>query len=650
MTHKNKYFFFIFFLITNISAKADIKLPALFQSNMVLQRDKPCNIWGSADNGETVTITFNNATYNTTAANGKWKIILPAQPAGGPYTIMVNGNNTIELNNVLFGDVWICGGQSNMQFAVKDARPMPDTATFNNNNIRLFSVSIGVDFMPQDTVKGGLWKVANIKDVNAFTAVGFFFGSYLQQHLNVPIGLISDNLGATAVEEWMSNEAIHQFPQFDNFYNTYLMPHKSMKEITNDFEKTKAAWNKKYYLRDDPGLTQQWYKPETDTSGWKPMNQPSHWEDNELKDYDGSVWFRKSYDLLPKDFMGNTSIGLGQVDDYNICWVNGVKVGEGYGNMNLYTYTIPDSIVKPINNIVVVRVFDAGGKGGMYNMFWNPYWAGKWLYKKGVRIDASKFKKPLVANAYIFGTPGVLYNANIAPLTQLSIKGFTWYQGEANAGRAEEYKQLFPAMINDWRSQFKQGDLPFLFVQLPNLGKEPAQPEEAEWAEQREAQAVALSLPNTGMAVTIDVGEANDLHPHNKLAVGNRLAITALNRVYGVDSIHTSPLYNNMRVIDDSIIIEFSGNIICKDKYGYVRGFAIAGADSVFHWAKAYVRSDNTVVVYNANSKSPVAVRYLWSSNPGEVDLYNKDDLPVAPFRTDNFKGLTAGKKFSYEE
>jgi len=297
-----------------------------------------------------------------------------------------------------------------------------------------------------------------------------------------------------------------------------------------------------------------------------------------------------------------------------------------------------------------VRVFDAGGKGGMYNMFWSPYWAGEWLYKKGVRIDASKFKKPLVANAYIFGTPTVLYNANIAPLTPLSIKGFTWYQGEANAGRAEEYKQLFPAMITDWRSRFKQGDLPFLFVQLPNLGKDPAQPEDAEWAEQREAQAAALSLPNTGMAVTIDVGEANDLHPHNKLAVGNRLAITALNMVYGVDSIHTSPLYNNMRVIDDSIIIEFSGNIICKDKYGYLRGFAIAGADSVFHWAKAYVRSDNSIVVYNANIKSPVAVRYLWSSNSGEIDLYNKDDLPVAPFRTDSFKGLTAGRKFSYEE
>jgi sialate O-acetylesterase len=380
------------------------------------------------------------------------------------------------------------------------------------------------------------------------------------------------------------------------------------------------------------------------------MNQPSHWEDNELKDYDGSVWFRKSYDSFPRNFMGRANISLGQVDDYNICWVNGVKVGEGYGNQNLYSYEIPDSIIKSRNNVVVVRVFDAGGKGGMYNMFWSPYWAGEWLYKKGVQIDSKEFKKPLVTNSYIFGTPTILYNANIAPLTRLAIKGFIWYQGEANTGRAEEYKSLFPAMITDWRKQFNEGDLPFLFVQLPNLGKDPAKPENSDWAELREAQAATLKLPNTGMAVTIDVGEANNLHPHNKLAVGNRLGITALKVAYHIDSIETSPVYKNMTLDGDSAIITFTGNFTCKDKYGYVRGFAIAGADSIFHWAKAYLRNENTVVVYSSEIKNPVAVRYLWSGNPGKVDLYNKDGLPVGPFRTDQFKEITTGKKFSYTE
>ncbi|WP_177191942.1 sialate O-acetylesterase [Parafilimonas terrae] len=648
--HRNSYFLSILFLMAFTNAGANVKLPVLFQNNMVLQRDKPCNIWGTADNNEAVTISFNNATYNATAINGKWKITLPAQTAGGPYQIIIKGKNTIELNNVLFGDVWICGGQSNMQFSVKEANPKPDTSTFNNNQIRLFTVGIGTDFVPQDTIKGGTWKVANAKDVNGFTAVGFFFGSYLQQHLNIPIGLISDNLGATAIEEWMSNEAVHQFPQFYNFYNTYLAPHKSMQQMNDDFEKMKSSWNKKYYLKDDPGLTQQWYKPETDVSNWKTMNQPSHWEDNELKDYDGSVWFRKSYDSFPKDFFGNANINLGQVDDYHICWVNGVKVGEAYGNMNMTAFKIPDSIIKPKNNIVAVRVFDAGGKGGMYNMFWSPYWAGKWRYKKGVKIDASKFKRPLVSNAYIFGTPAILYNANIAPLTQLSIKGFIWYQGEANTGRAEEYKQLLPAMITDWRKHFGQGDLPFLIVQLPNLGKEPEQPENSEWAELREAQASTLALPNTGLAVTIDIGETDNLHPHNKLAVGNRLAMTALNMVYDIDSIEVSARYKSMQVVHDSIIITFDNNIVCKNKYGYIHGFAIAGSDSVFHWARAYVKNDNTVVVYNRHISSPVAVRYLWSSQPDEVDLYNKKGLPVAPFRTDDFKLMTAYKKFNYTE
>jgi sialate O-acetylesterase len=423
-----------------------------------------------------------------------------------------------------------------------------------------------------------------------------------------------------------------------------------MKKITEDFDKIKSSWNKKYYLKNDPGLEHQWFKPETDISDWKTMNQPSHWEDNELENYDGSVWFRKSYDSFPKNFMGKANISLGQVDDYNICWVNGVKVGEGYGNQNLYNYEIPDSIIKSKDNVVVVRVFDAGGKGGMYNMFWSPSWAGKWLYKKGVQIDASKFKKPLVANSYIFGTPTILYNANIAPLTPLTIKGFIWYQGEANTGRAVEYKSLFPAMITDWRKQFNEEDLPLLFVQLPNLGKDPAKPENSDWAELREAQAAALKLPNTGMAVTIDVGEANNLHPHNKLAVGNRLGITALKVAYHIDSIETSPVYKNMTLDGDSAIITFTGNFTCKDKYGYVRGFAIAGADSIFHWAKAYLRNENTVVVYSSEIKNPVAVRYLWSGNPGKVDLYNKDGLPVGPFRTDQFKEITTGKKFSYTE
>jgi len=637
------------FLIIAKLALADVKLPALYQSNMVLQRNKPCTIRGTADNGEAVSLEFNHSTYHAKARNRNWAITLPPQPAGGPYTIIIKGKNRMELSDVLFGDVWICSGQSNMQFSVKEARPQPDTAAYNNRNIRLFTVGIGADFVPQDTVKNGSWKIARVKDVNGFSAAGFFFGSYLQQQLNIPVGLISVNLGATAIEEWMSNEALRPFPQFADFYNTYLAPGKSMKTINDDFEKIKPSWEQTGYLKDDPGLEHQWYLPDTDISDWKTMNQPSHWEDNELNNYDGSVWFRKSYDSFPKDFLGNTNISLGQVDDYNICWVNGVKIGEGYGNMNMYTYKVPDSLLKPQNNIVVVRVFDAGGKGGMYNMFWNPFLAGAWRYKKGVQIDPSAFKKPLVPNYYIFGTPSILYNANIAPLTQLSIKGFIWYQGEANTGRAAEYSRLLPAMITDWRKKFGQGALPFLIVQLPNLGKEPELPEDNDWAELRGAQSSALSLPNTGMAVTIDIGEAGNLHPHNKLDVGRRLGMAALSGVYNADSIAVTPRYQHMKITGDSIVITFDSNIICKNKYGYIRGFAIAGADGIFHWARAYLKNSYSVVVYNPFIKRPEAVRYLWSGEPGAIDLYNKNGLPAAPFRTDHFKLSTEGKTYRFE-
>ena len=618
---------------------------------MVLQRDKDCTIWGTADAKEKIILLLKDKTYKTAADNnGKWKIIIPPQPAGGPFQINVAGKNSLALNNILFGDVWICGGQSNMQFSVKDlAQKENDSARDNNPNIRIFTAGLGLNYIPQDTLTSGEWKVASVESIQSFSAVAFFFGHYLQEKLHVPIGLISDNLGATSIETWMSAEALHKFPQFDVYYNEYLSPKKNFKQLTDEFEKIKPGWEKNYYLKDDPGLEQQWYSPSTDTADWKTMDMPGYWEDKGLTDYDGSVWFRKEFDL-PKDYKGSGyHINIGQVDDYDIAWVNGHKIGETFGSLNYSGYTAPDSILKPKSNILVVRVFDAGGKGGMYNMFWDWTWVGKWKYKPGVKIDASKFVKPKIVNADLFNSPSILFNGCIAPLTQLSIKGAIWYQGESNASRAEEYKQLFPAFIQDWRNQFKQGDFPFLFVQLANYYAEPSKPETSEWAELREAQASALTLPNTGMAVTIDIGEAYDIHPKNKQDVGKRLGIASMKAAYDIDTLHLSPQYDPSQTVNDSIIIYFKNtdSLITKDKYGYVRGFTIAGNDSVFHWAKTYIKN-NSVVVYSDEVKQPVAVRYAWANNPGALDLYNKEGLPAVPFRTDDWKGITAGKKFSF--
>ena len=641
------------FFISFQHVSGQIKMPVIFQSDMVLQRDKEVNIWGFASVGEKIEITLNDENYSAlTGKDGKWITRLSPHKAGGPYDITVKGkSNTVILKNILFGDVWICGGQSNMQFTVDQSGfKFPDSSKINNKNIRLFTASIDMDFVPKDDLAGGTWKVASPGSIKYFSAVGYFFGRLLQDSLQVPIGLISDNLGATSVETWMSPDAIKQFPQFDGYYKENLLPGKSFKEVTAAFEKMKPSWEKKYYLKGE-GIAQKWYLPETDVSDWKSMEVPNWWEDNGYKDFDGAMWFRKNFDL-PENFKGDTfNLQLNQIDDYDITWINGKKIGEGYGNLNWRNYKVPANILKAKDNVIVVRVFDAGGRGGMYSgaIWGNPILLGKWLYKPGYKIDATKFPKPHIVNISPFSSPSILYNGNIAPITSLSIKGIIWYQGESNAGRAYEYRELFPAMINNWRAKFNQGDIPFLFVQLANYMQEKSTPEESEWAELREAQTSALQLPHTGMAVTIDIGEAGDIHPKNKIDVGKRLGAAALKIAYGEEKKNTSPLYKSMEVKEDSIVIHFtieSGDLVTKDKYGYVRGFQIAGADKKFHWAKAYI-NNNAVIVYSEEVKDPLAVRYAWSDNPGAIDLYNTQGLAASPFRTDDWPLTTKGKLFS---
>ncbi len=641
-------------LLISSSCFANVHLSNIFQSNMVLQRDKDCAIWGYAAIGEKVAVRFDNQVYATVAGqDGKWKVTLARHAAGGPYQISIVGNNTITLDNILFGDVWVCGGQSNMQFAVDESMPKEKDSIRNNlPQIRIFTAYVNTDYVPRDTLNGGEWKVASVATIQRFSAVAYYFGRALHEKTNVPIGLISDNLGATAVETWMSPDAIKAFSQFDAYHQQYLAPKKSFATLTSDFEKTKSTWEKAYYLKGDPGIEKKWYLPETDISDWKTIETPGYWEEKGIGEYDGSVWFRRTFDLPASYDHKGYYVGIGQVDDYNTTWVNGHQVGETFGNVNYSNYIVPDSLLKEKGNVIVIRVVDAGGKGGIYTQFWHPEWAGKWNYKLGKKIDPAKFKRPDVVNSDLFNSPSILFNGCIAPISQLSIKGAIWYQGESNASRAEEYRTLFPAFITDWRKQFNQGDFPFFFVQLANFYGEDKKPEESDWAELRESQAAALSLPNTGMASAIDLGEAFDIHPKNKLDVGKRLALAALKVSYNADSIDLGPTYDHMSQEGDNIIIHFKATkslIKTNDKYGYVRGFSIAGADSVFHYANAYIRN-NEVVVNSRDVKSPIAVRYAWANNPGTLDLYNQEGLPALPFRTDSWRMKTHDRKFDFKK
>jgi sialate O-acetylesterase len=637
--------------ITGTTACAQLKLSQIFQSNMVLQRGKPVPVWGFATAGEKITLHFKTGKYSAvTAKDGTWSIKLPKQTAGGPYELRVKGkSDSIALKNILFGDVWICGGQSNMQYTLSQIGYTPkDTAAARNPNIRLFTATIDMDYVPKKDLSGGSWAIASVKNISNFSAAAYFFGRYLADSIDVPIGLVSINLGATSVETWMSAAALSPFPQFKPYVDAYLAPAMSFKEITAAFEKTKPEWEQKYYLK-GKGMEDKWYLPETDISGWKTTEVPCWWEDHDLADFDGAVWFRKSFDLS-KDFKGDHFLlQLNQIDDYDLVWINGVKVGEGFGNQNWRNYQVPANLLKPADNVIVVRVFDVGGKGGMYSgaIWGNPVLLGKWNYKQDLKIDAALFPKPHVVNVSPFSTPAVLYNGNIAPVTQMAVKGFIWYQGESNAGRATEYRNLFQAMIKDWRKQFKQGDVPFLFAQLANYMAEAPQPRESDWAELREAQSGALTLPNTGMAVLIDIGEAGDIHPKNKMDVGRRLSLEALNVAYHKNISSKGPTYAAMEARGDSIIIHYvKGTDLLYSKEKYLKGFAIADRSNRFSWAKAFIKG-NSVVVHCDGLKYPVSVRYAWSDNPGPLNLYNTSGLPAAPFRTDRLPAKTAHKLFS---
>lgn len=635
-----------FFILSDI--RADVRLPAIFQSNMVLQRQKPVQVWGWADPNEKIDVMLNGRSIAVvTSKHGKWRGELPALEAGGPYELIISGKNKLILKNVLIGDVWICSGQSNMQWSISQTEyAESDTAFIRNADIRLFTVQIDMDYMPREDVKAAGWKALDKDNINSFSAVAYHFGKYIYRELNVPIGLISNNLGATAAETWMSNEALLQFPQFKPLIEPVVKNGKNFEQLQAAFENTKSKWYKHY--RKGVGFDEKWFNPDTDTSGWKPIKASGNtWEEvNDLRDYDGAVWFRTTFDLPQNYNQKSFPISLSQIDDYDIAWVNGQHIGETYGRHNHRNYSVPVEFLKDSGNVLVVRVLDVGGIGGFTtSSFWgNTILWGDWCYKKDETVDVRKIKQPNLPNATPFSSPAVLYNANIAPLTSFPIKGVIWYQGESNADRAYEYRDLFPALIRDWRKQWRQGDFPFLFVQLANYEAESMVPTQSNWAELREAQAMTLSLPNTGMATAIDIGEANDIHPKNKEAVGVRLGLAAMKVAYGKDTVISGPTFESMRVEGNRVIVVYENTgsgLITKDKYGYVRGFQMAGSDQKFYWAQAKIEGTK-VVVTCPQVPNPVAIRYAWDNNPGPLDLCNKEGLPANPFRTDEWKGLTA--------
>jgi sialate O-acetylesterase len=647
------------FLFSSLLVQSKILLPSVFSDNMVLQQKTNAAIWGKATAGKAVkiTVSWNKINYGAIAdASGNWKIKVATLGYGGPFSITISDGELLVLNNVLIGDVWICSGQSNMEMPLagwgKILNSEKEIAEAKFPNIRLLQAEHVTSSFPLNDAKvtNGGWQECSPKYVAEFSSTAYFFAREVYEKTKIPIGLIHTSWGGTIAEAWTSAESLKKMTDFSAAVDKIQKLAKNPSTVS--YEEKLQNWVKMTTEKDSGYQAGETKWALAETTNWKSMTLPTLWEDAALKNFDGIVWFTKKINI-PENWKANDAkLNLGTIDDNDITFVNGVKVGETVGYNVGRTYAIPANLLKIGENTITVRVFDSGGGGGIYgeakdlsltnNTAEKISLAGDWKYKVGVdfkNIEA----KPYEENGP--NRPTVLYNAMIHPYLQFSIKGAIWYQGESNADRAYQYRELFPTMIKDWRQKWGQGDFPFYFVQLANFMQIDPAPIESAWAELREAQQKTLALPNTGMATIIDIGDTKDIHPKNKQEVGRRLALIALAKTYGQKINYSGPVYQSNKVEGKQIRLTFSNteNGLKAADGAALTGFAIAGADKKFYWAKASIQG-NQIIVSSDQVANPVAVRYAWGNNP-VCNLVGNDGLPASPFRTDTWQGLTFAKK-----
>lgn len=644
----------VFLAIASLNPlKADIKMPRIFSDNMVLQRNAEVIVWGQADPSERISVSIAGQSHSVRATRqGDWSVKLSPEKEGGPHILTVKGKNMLTFSNVLFGEVWICSGQSNMEWPLnRSGNAEEEIQLADYPEIRLFTVPRRMSTRKENDIEGGEWQVCTPDNAGSFSAVGYFFGRYLHKELNVPVGLINSSWGGTVVETWISPEVMAQDIDFAEIMG--IGSGFDLDRMRAEAEKRARDWAEKIE-ENDLGRKNSWQIAGTDDASWPVMELPVLWEQAGLPNLDGIVWYRKSFTLSADQASQPLIINLGPVDDSDYTYINGSLIGETIDRYDQNRrYNVDASHLKAGENVIAVRVIDTGGGGGLWGEPAQLYVLtghqripldGPWKYAVGVKTEAPPSVQRLSGpNSF----PSLLYNGMIHPIIPYTLQGAIWYQGESNAGRAYQYRRLFPALINDWRNQWGKPDMPFLFVQLANFMAADNKPVDSQWAELREAQSMTLSLPYTGQAVAIDIGEADDIHPTNKQDVGKRLALPALKIAYGKELVFSGPVYESMLVEGNSIRLKFSNTgsgLEIKDKYGYLKGFAIAGEDKVFHWALAKL-DGNEIIVSSSMVKKPVAVRYAWGNNPDDANLYNKEGLPASPFRTDTWPGITEGSK-----
>ena len=652
---------------------ADVKLAAFYSDNMLFQQNQPIVLKGFASPGGKIELTVNDARVVTTVGDdGYWFAGLPQQPAGGPYTIVIHGRNSITLHNVLVGELWVCSGQSNMVWkAGWCTNAAPDMAAATDPMLRFMTVKCHpVPVTPQvDIEPEGMWVESTPQSAADFSGVGYYFGRQLRRDLNVPVGLINSSVGGTCIEAWMPLDGLTSSPEFQSIAEQSMrMPASDREEDAQaKFYQFMKDWldrleSTEYKDAVAQGRANAAVTPEQ-LADWGKIEMPGTFEQNRMP-LDGVVWLARTVDV-PAEWAGrDLTLSLGVIDDCDTTYFNGRKVGETPITAREHwsikrSYPIPGDLVHAGVNVIAIRVLDHAYDGGIVGPFQEMALkngdtaaitlSGTWRYKIEYELDYSKVARrpnPPVADPNNY--PSALYNGMISGLTTLPIRGVIWYQGESNSG-SEMYRRLFPALITSWRQEWGDPDMPFLFVQLSaflrHTPETPLPPDyfaslppgESTWARTREAQADALTLPDTGMAVSIDVGNPIDIHPANKKVVGYRLALVAEDLVYDKNIVSSGPVFDHMEIEGSRIRLFFDSvgtGLVAKD--GPLKQFAIAGSDRKFYWAKAEL-DHGTVVVSAPEVPEPVAVRYAWSNYPDGCNLYNQEGLPAVPFRTDDW-------------
>ena len=658
----------------------EVDVPSVFSDHMVLQRDLPLPIWGTAEPGESISVIFGNQSRSTKAgSNGAWRIEFdPMHASSKGRTLTIRGSNEIQIDDVLVGEVWICGGQSNMEWTINGSTdPARERADANRPTLRLIKAPHVTSNEEAENIDAS-WTICTPESVGGFTAVGFTFGRDLQDALDVPVGLLSINWGGTRIEPWISSRSLLAAELSSDQMRkmqSAIDAHRGMSEAErfelaqlrrNEHARSVAGYIDRQ-LATDPGVPGGWMLPGTDVSAWATVELPRLWKatDKSLATFDGAVWYRKQIEI-PADWTGrNLRMALGPIDDSDIVWFNGARIASSIEAWpQPRNYRVPAALVKQGPATIAVMVIDSGGAGGwggraadmklgvMDRKAANPAsisLAGAWNWKKGAAHSGGR---PIPAPGDL-REPGLqptdyaaLYNGMIAPFAPYGVRGAIWYQGESNAGEPRRYESFMPMLISDWQKTFERSEFPFGIVQLAAFKNErDDRPAEGDWALLRAAQSkTAREMPDVGIVITTDIGDARDIHPRNKREVGRRLGLWAMAEAYGQPIPgHESPTMETIEKVAGpggvkGFRINFTGvgeGLRTTDGKA-PNGFAINGPDGEFRWAEARIEDGSSILVWSAEVRDPADVCFAWQNNPTRANVVNSAGLPLDPFKSNH--------------